>query len=97
MDVNTRSSRRSIGPDQTGKRDGYTVYFLSLDGAIATVEKEPADDDTCRVTVEFRDRKSERKLSAAIATNTRSAEFRRAVREMKTELSRHGRPRRRLS
>jgi hypothetical protein len=100
MDVNTRSTSRSAGRGRARELEGYTVHFLSLDGTIATVRTKPSDDeDTFQLTVEIRDRKSERKLPADAARNPRSPEFVTAVREMKAELLGHGRAkdRRRLS
>ena len=93
MDVDTRSKDRSVGRAKAKDLEGYTVYLLSLDGTIATIKKKLADN-TFRLTVEVRDRKSERKLPAEVARNPGSDEFTRAVREMKDELlgTRRGRP-----
>ena len=96
MDVNTRSRDRSVGRAKTKDLEGYTVYLLSLDGTIATITKKLADD-TFRLTVEVRDRKSERKLPAEVAQNPGSAEFTRALREMKAELLDNRKGRRPLS
>jgi hypothetical protein len=85
MDVDTRSKDRSVGRATAKDLEGYTVYLLSLDGTIATIKKKLADN-TFRLTVEIRDRKSERKLPAEVARNPGSDAFTRAVREMKDEL-----------
>jgi hypothetical protein len=93
MSVNTRSRERSVGRAKAKDLEGYTVYLLSLDGTIATIKKKLADN-TFRLTVEVRDRKTERKVPAEVARNPGSVEFTRAVCEMKAELlgSRKGRP-----
>lgn len=96
MDVNTRSTSRSASRGRTRGIDGYTLYFLSLDGTIATVKKKPADD-AFELTVEVRDRKGRRKVSAEAAQDPRSPEFLQAVREVKAELLARGRNRRRIS
>lgn len=87
MDGNARSANMNVDRSNTKPLDGYTFYLLSLDGTIATVRKTRADD-AFELTVEVRDRKALRKLSADVAQNPRSAEFERAVREVKAELFR---------
>lgn len=67
--------------------EGYTFYLLALDGTIATLKKTRADD-AFELTVEMRDRQARRKLPAEVASNPRSAEFARALREVKAELLR---------
>lgn len=76
--------------------EGYTFYLLALDGTIATLKKTHADD-AFELTVEMRDRQARRKLPAEVASNPRSAEFARALREVKAELLRRRRSRSRAS
>src|SRR5687767_7532905 len=92
MDVNTRSPEGTPDPGRAGKLDGYTIHLLKADGTIATVGKKRRNG-TVDLTVEVRDRKSERRIPVKVARNPRSAEFTRAVGEMKAELldrAKHG-------
>jgi len=89
MDVNTHS--RNTSADRGRARlDGYTIHLLKLDGTVATVGKKRRDG-TAKLTVEVRDRTGERKIPVKLARNPRSAEFARAVGEMKAELLRNRR------
>jgi hypothetical protein len=85
MDVNTQSPEAAGEPSRAGKLDGYTIHLLKADGTIATVGKKRRDG-TVDLTVEVRDRKGERRIPVKVARNPRSAEFSRAVGEMKAEL-----------
>lgn len=79
-------SQRSADVSRNRVKEGYTVHLLSLDGTITTVHRKVADDETCELTVELRDKKAARELPAELAKNLRSAEFTRVVREVKAEL-----------
>ena len=92
MDVITRSRHRANDRKRARTLEGYTVHVLSRDGTIATVGKRRTDG-TRQLTVEVRDRRSERKIPADVARNLRSEEFTRAVGEMKTSLLRRGKNR----
>jgi hypothetical protein len=96
MDGDTRSTDMNAGRTGTRPLEGYTVYLLSLDGTIATVKKLHTDD-TFELTVEVRDRQARRTLPAEVAANPRSAEFARALREVKAELLRQRHRRSRAS
>ena len=85
MDVNTQSPEGTGEPGRAGKLDGYTIHLLKSDGTIATVGKKRRDG-TVQLTVEVRDRKGNRRIPVKVARNPRSAEFTRAVGEMKAEL-----------
>ena len=85
MDVNTQSPEGTADPGRAGKLDGYTIHLLKADGTIATVGKKRRNG-TVDLTVEVRDRKGERRIPVKVARNPRSAEFTRAVGEMKAEL-----------
>ena len=85
MDVDTHSTWRAGNRDTVGKPDGQTVHLLTVDGAFAAIRKKRSDG-TFQLIVEVGDRRSERKIPAEIAGNPRSAEFARAVGEMKAEL-----------
>jgi hypothetical protein len=89
MDVNTHAPEGTPDQGRAGKLDGYTIHLLKADGTIATVGKKRRDG-TVQLTVEVRDRKGERRIPVKIARNPRSAEFSRAVGEMKAELLRRG-------
>jgi hypothetical protein len=84
MDVNTQSPE-ATDQGRAAKLDGYTIHLLKADGTIATVGKKRRDG-TVQLTVEVRDRKGERRIPVKVARNPRSAEFSRAVGEMKAEL-----------
>jgi hypothetical protein len=86
MDVDTHSTYRA-GNRSARKLEGDTVHLLNLDGTLATIRKK-CSDGTFRLSVEVGARRSERKISAEIAGDPRSAEFARAVGEMKAELFR---------
>ena len=88
MDVNTQN--RPADRRRATKLDGYTTHLLKLDGTVATVGKKRRDG-TVKLTVEVRDRTGERKIPVKLARNPRSAEFARAVGEMKAELLRRRR------
>jgi hypothetical protein len=96
MDGDTRSTDPKIARDKTRPLEGYTFYLLALDGTIATLKKTHTDD-AFELTVEGRDRKARRKLPAEVAANPRSAEFARALREVKAELLRRRQSRSRTS
>jgi hypothetical protein len=85
MDVNTQSPEGTGDSGRAGKLDGYTIHLLKADGTIATVGKKRRDG-TVQLTVEVRDRKGNRRIPVKVARNPRSAEFTRAVGEMKAEL-----------
>jgi hypothetical protein len=85
MDVNTPSPEGTGESGRAGKLDGYTIHLLKADGTIATVGKKRRDG-TVQLTVEVRDRKGARRIPVRVARNPRSAEFSRAVGEMKAEL-----------
>jgi hypothetical protein len=85
MDGDTRFANVKAKPQSPRSLEDYTFYLLSLDGTIATVRKARASDGF-ELTVEVRDRKGRRQLSADVAQNPRSAEFARAVGEVKAEL-----------
>lgn len=85
MDVNTHAPEGTGEPGRAGKLDGYTIHLLKADGTIATVGKKRRDG-TVQLTVEVRDRKGERRIPVRVARNPRSAEFSKAVGEMKAEL-----------
>lgn len=85
MDVDTHSTYRAGNRNPVGKADGHAVHLLPLDGTMATIRKK-SSDGTFELIVEVGDRRSEREISAEIAENPRSAEFARAVGEMKAEL-----------
>ena len=89
MDVNTQSPEGTGEPVRAGKLDGYTIHLLKADGTIATVGKK-RKDGTVQLTVEVRDRKGNRRIPVKVARNPRSAEFTRAVGEMKAELLKRG-------
>jgi hypothetical protein len=93
MEGDTHSAG-SATHNQAQSLDGYTVHLLSLDGTIATLKKARTGD-ALELTVEVRDRQARRKLPADVAENPRSAEFARAIREVKAELLRRRRVRRR--
>ena len=94
MDLNTPPKVSANDRNRARKLDGYTVHVLSRDGTIATVGKKRTDG-TRKLTVEVRDHRGERKIPAAVAKNLRSAEFTRAVGELKTRLLGRGKGRRR--
>ena len=74
------------GQPRHGREAGReTVHLLTVDGALAAIRKKRSDG-TFQLIVEVGDRRSERKIPAEIAGNPRSAEFARAVGEMKAEL-----------
>ena len=85
MDVNTHAPEGTGEAARAGKLDGYTIHLLKADGTIATVGKKRRDG-TVQLTVEVRDRKGERRIPVRVARNPRSAEFSKAVGEMKAEL-----------
>jgi hypothetical protein len=89
MDVNPQAPEGTGQPGRAGKLDGYTIHLLKADGTIATVGKRRRDG-TVDLTVEVRDRKGERRIPVKVARNPRSAEFTRAVGEMKAELLQRG-------
>jgi hypothetical protein len=96
MDGDTRSSNMKMDRNGTRPLEGYTFYLLALDGTIATLKKTQTDD-AFELTVEVRERKARRKLPAEVAANPRSAEFARAVCEVKAELLRRSQGRSRAS
>ena len=85
MDGNTHSAYRAGNRATARKLDGYTVHLLALDGTIATVRKKRSDG-SFQLIVDMGDRRGERRISAEVARNPRSAAFARAVDEIKTEL-----------
>ena len=85
MDGNTHSAYRAGNRGTARKLDGYTVHLLALDGTIATVRKKRSDG-SFQLIVDMGDRRGERRISAEVARNPRSAAFARAVDEIKTEL-----------
>jgi hypothetical protein len=87
MDGNTRPVGLNNARGGTKALEGYTFYLLALDGTIATLKKARTDD-AFELTVEVRDRRARRTLPAEVAANPRSAEFARALREVKAELLR---------
>ena len=89
MDVNTHSPEGTGEAGRAGKLDGYTIHLLKADGTIATVSRKRRDG-TVDLTVEVRDRTGNRKIPVRVARNPRSAEFSRAVGEMKAELLQRG-------
>ena len=93
MDGNRSSD---LSQDRAKALEGYTIHLLALDGTITTVRKEAADD-TLELTVEDLEQKAERKLPAEMAQNSKSAEFTRVVREVKAELLKRRKGRRRPS
>ena len=90
MNVNTHSRNTTADRGKATKLDGYTIHLLKLDGTVATVGRKRRDG-TVKLTVEVRDRTGERKIPVKLARNPRSAEFARAVGEMKAKLLRHRR------
>jgi hypothetical protein len=95
MEGDTHSTQKAA-PGPARSLAGYTVHLLSLDGTIATLKKMHTDE-AFELTVEVRDRKARRKLSADVGENPRSAEFARALREVKAELLRRRHDRNRAS
>ena len=89
MDVNTRPQSGANDRKRARKLDGYTVHVLSRDGTIATVGQQRTDG-TRKLTVEVRNRRGEREIPADVAKNLGSAEFTRAVGELKTRLLERG-------
>ena len=85
MDGNTHSAHRAGNRGTARKLDGYTVHLLALDGTIATVRRKRSDG-SFQLVVDMGDRRAERRISAAIARNPRSAAFARTVEKLKTEL-----------
>jgi hypothetical protein len=85
MDGNTHSAHRAGNRGMARKLDGYTVHLLALDGTIATVRRKRSDG-TFQLIVDIGDRRGERRISAAVARNPRSAAFARAVGKVKAEL-----------
>jgi len=85
MDVNTHSRNTTADRGHARKLDGYTIHLLKLDGTVATVGKTRRDG-TAKLTVEVRDRRSERRIPVKLARNPRSSKFARTVGEMKAEL-----------
>jgi hypothetical protein len=85
MDADTHDTYRAGNRNPARKADGYAVHLLTLDGTMATVRRKRSDG-TFQLVVEVGDRRSERDIPAEIAGNPRSAEFARAVGEMKAEL-----------
>jgi hypothetical protein len=96
MDGDTRSTDMKRTRKGTRPLEGYTYYLLALDGTIATLKKTHTDD-AFELTVELLDRKARRKVSADVAANPCSAEFARAVGEVKAQLLRRCRGRSRTS
>ena len=94
MDVNTHSQETAADVGSAGKLDGYTIHLLKLDGTVATVVKRRREG-SAKLTVEVRDRRSERRIPVKLARNPRSAKVARAAGEMKAALlqrTRHGQP-----
>ena len=89
MDVSTESPEATADAARAAKLDGYTIHLLKADGTIATVGTKRRGG-TVPLTVEVRDRKSERRIPVKVARNPRGAEFSKAVGEMKAELLRRG-------
>ena len=85
MDGNTHSAHRAGNRGMARKLDGYTVHLLALDGTIATVRRKRSDG-SFQLIVDIGDRRGERRISAAVARNLRSAAFARAVGKVKAEL-----------
>ena len=85
MDVNTHSQETTADVGSASKLDGYTIHLLKLDGTVATVVKRRRDA-SAKLTVEVRDRRSERRIPVKLARNARSAKVARAAGEMKAEL-----------
>ena len=85
MDGNTHSAYRAGNRGSAKKADGYTVHLLTLDGTIATVRKRRSSG-SFQLIVDLGDRRGERRIPAALARNPRSAEFAKAVAEVKAEL-----------
>jgi hypothetical protein len=95
MDGDTRSTDFNATRKRTRPLDGYTFYLLALDGTIATLKK--THTDAFELTVEVRDRKARRNVTADVAANPCSVEFARAVREVKAQLLRRRQDRSRAS
>ena len=85
MNENTHGAYRAGNRGTAWKSDGYTVHLLALDGTIATVRKRRVDG-SFQLIVDVGDRRGERRIPAAVARNPRSAEFAKAVAEVKAEL-----------